>query len=131
MYTKQQRYTMSSNKFTGRKMRADELSIHIYSEADEGRVLLNDEDTVLAPILKKFVDNDIQRLIMGFIGEVNAPITCDEDDRYEDHDHDEDHYEDHYDDDFVIDEKERIQERYEAQIQRYETQIQRYEPYEW
>lgn len=122
---------MSSKKFTGRKMRADELSIHIYSEADEGRVLLNDEDTVLAPILKKFVDNDIQRLIMGFIGEVNAPITCDEDDRYEDHDHDEDHYEDHYDDDFVIDEKERIQERYEAQIQRYETQIQRYEPYEW
>jgi hypothetical protein len=124
---------MSSKKFTGRKMRADELSIHIYSEADEGRVLLNDEDTVLAPILKKFVDNDIQRLIMGFIGEVNAPITCDEDedDRYEDHDHDEDHYEDHYDDDFVIDEKERIQERYEAQIQRYEAQIQRYEPYEW
>ena len=127
---------MSSKKFTGRKMRADELSIHIYSEADEGRVLLNDEDTVLAPILKKFVDNDIQRLIMGFIGEVNAPITCDHDD-HDDHD-DYDHGEENYDDDFVIDEKERIQERYEAQIQRYEAQTQRYEAqtqryevYEW
>jgi hypothetical protein len=128
---------MSSKKFTGRKMRADELSIHIYSEADEGRVLLNDEDTVLAPILKKFVDNDIQRLIMGFIGEVNAPITCDHDD-HDDYDYDYDHGEENYDDDFVIDEKERIQERYEAQIQRYEAQIQRYEAqtqryevYEW
>ena len=118
---------MSSKKFTGRKMRADELSIHIYSEADEGRVLLNDEDTVLAPILKKFVDNDIQRLIMGFIGEVNAPITCD----YDDHDDDHDDEEENYDDDFVIDEKERIQERYEAQIQRYDSQTQRYEVYEW
>jgi len=124
---------MSSKKFTGRKMRADELSIHIYSEADEGRVLLNDEDTVLAPILKKFVDNDIQRLIMGFIGEVNAPITCDHD--HDDYDDDE---EENYDDDFVIDEKERIQERYEAQIQRYDSQTQRYdsqtqryEVYEW
>ena len=126
MYTKQQRYTMSSNKFTGRKMRADELSIHIYSEADEGRVLLNDEDTVLAPILKKFVDNDIQHLIMGFIGEVNVPITCEHDDE-----HDDDHTDESYDDDFVIDQKERIQERYEAQIQRYEAQIQRYEQYEW
>lgn len=114
---------MSSKKFTGRKMRADELSIHIYSEADEGRVLLNDEDTVLAPILKKFVDNDIQRLIMGFIGEVNAPITCDYDDR--------DDEEENYDDDFVIDEKERIQERYEAQTERYEAQTERYEVYEW
>jgi hypothetical protein len=119
-------------------MRADELSIHIYSEADEGRVLLNDEDTVLAPILKKFVDNDIQRLIMGFIGEVNAPITCDHDDDHDDYDHDYDHEEENYDDDFVIDEKERIQERYEAQIQRYEaqtqrydSQTQRYEVYEW
>jgi len=129
---------MSSKKFTGRKMRADELSIHIYSEADEGRVLLNDEDTVLAPILKKFVDNDIQRLIMGFIGEVNAPITCDHDDYDYDYDYDHDHEEENYDDDFVIDEKERIQERYEAQIQRYEaqtqrydSQTQRYEVYEW
>ena len=123
---------MSSKKFTGRKMRADELSIHIYSEADEGRVLLNDEDTVLAPILKKFVDNDIQRLIMGFIGEVNAPITCDHDDYDDDHDdYDHDHGEENYDDDFVIDEKERIQERYEAQIQRYDSQTQRYEVYEW
>ena len=126
---------MSSKKFTGRKMRADELSIHIYSEADEGRVLLNDKDTVLAPILKKFVDNDIQRLIMGFIGEVNAPITCDHDDH---DDYDYDHGEENYDDDFVIDEKERIQERYEAQTeryqaqtQRYEAQTERYEVYEW
>jgi hypothetical protein len=119
---------MSSKKFTGRKMLSGEISIHIYSESDEGRVLLNDDDTVLAPILKKFVDNDIQLLIMGFLGEVKTPITCDHEDDYDGEGYDGEGYDgEGYDGDFIIDEKERIQDRYEAQIQRYE----RYSYYEW
>mgnify|MGYP001311419049 CR=1 FL=1 len=113
---------MPTKKFTGRKLRAEELLIHISGECDEDRILLNDKDSAIAPILKQFVDNDIQLLIMGFIGEESVPVICDEEDIDVD-----DYEEDDYEEDFVIDEQEREEEKYQHfQEQEYKSQIWEY-----
>jgi len=106
-----------------RKVRAEELLIHISGEYDEERILLNDNDSPIAPIIKQFVDNDIQLLIMEYIGEEPVPVFWDEE---------EDDYDDDYEDDFVIDEKERTEERYQRyQTEKYMYDNERYEYYEY
>ena len=119
---------MPTKKFTGRKLGAEELLIHISGECDEDRILLNDKDSAIAPILKQFVDNDIQLLIMGFIGEESVPVICDEEetDDYNDGCYTEDDYED----DFVIDEQEREEEKYQH-FKEQEYKSERCEYYEW
>ncbi len=115
---------MPTKKFTGRKVGAEELLIHISGECDEERILFNDKDSAIAPILKQFVDNDIQLLIMGFIGEESVPVICEEEkgDDYNE-------YEDEYEDDFIIDEQEREEEKY----QHYQEKVLYHtcEYYEW
>ena len=115
---------MPTKKFTGRKVGAEELLIHISGECDEGRILFNDKDSPIAPILKQFVDNDIQLLIMGFIGEEYVPVICEEDtaDDYNE-------YEDEYEDDFIIDEQEREEDKYQHYQE--EVMYERREYYEW
>ena len=116
---------MPTKKFTGRKLGAEELLIHISGECDEDRILLNDKDSAIAPILKQFVDNDIQLLIMGFIGEESVPVICDEEDIDVD-----DYEEDDYEEDFVIDEQEREEEKYQH-FKEQEYKSERCEYYEW
>tara|TARA_B000000475_G_scaffold143943_1_gene115853 strand:- start:150 stop:497 length:348 start_codon:yes stop_codon:yes gene_type:complete len=115
---------MPTKKFTGRKVGAEELLIHISGECDEGRILFNDKDSAIAPILKQFVDNDIQLLIMGFIGEESVPVICEEEaaDDYNE-------YEDEYEDDFIIDEQEREEDKYQHYQE--EVMYERREYYEW
>ena len=115
---------MPTKKFTGRKVGAKELLIHISGECDEGRILFNDKDSPIAPILKQFVNNDIQLLIMGFIGEESVPVICDEE---ETDDYNDDCY---TEDDFVIDEQEREDEKYQH-YQEQEYKSERCEYYEW
>ncbi|MBE29477.1 hypothetical protein CL646_05375 [bacterium] len=115
---------MPTKKFTGRKVGAEELLIHISGECDEGRILFNDKDSAIAPILKQFVENDIQLLIMGFIGEESVPVFCEEEagDDYNE-------YEDEYEDDFIIDEQEREDDKYQHYQE--EVMYERREYYEW
>ena len=115
---------MATKKFTGRKVGVEELLIHISGECDEGRILFNDKDSAIAPILKQFVDNDIQLLIMGFIGEESVPVICEEEvaDDYNE-------YEDEYEDDFIIDEQEREEDEYQHYQE--EVMYERREYCEW
>lgn len=109
---------MPIKKFSGRKLQKEEIFIHISGDYDKGRILLNDQDTPIAPIVGKFISNDIQMMIMEYIGEKTAINTSTDDDY--------DHYDEEglYDeDDFIIDQEEREQERYEAMLERKEQYV--------
>ena len=109
---------MPTKKFSGRKLQKEEIFIHISGDYDKDRVLLNDQDTPIAPIVGRLINNDIQMMIMEYIGEKSVINTPTYDD-YDDYD-DECLYDE---DDFIIDEEEREQERYEAMIERREYYV--------
>jgi len=107
---------MSTKKFSGRKLQAEDIFIHISGDYDKGRILLNDQDTPIATIFNNIISNDIQFIIMEYLGEKPAISFTDESDDYEE--------EGMYDeDDFIIDEEEREQERYEAMMLRREHYV--------
>ena len=83
-------------KFNGRKLELSEVSIHISRKYDEEREIYCSDDCILAHYLKKYVDNDIQEHILGFIGENNVKYEEDYDDEIE-------MYEYNDENDFVID----------------------------
>ena len=106
---------MPTKKFSGRKLQKEEIFIHISGDYDKDRVLLNDQDTPIAPIVGRLINNDIQMMIMEYIGEKSVINTS----TYDDYD-DEGLYDE---DDFIIDEEEREQERYEAMLERKEQYV--------
>lgn len=107
---------MPIKKFSGRKLQAEDIFIHISGDYDKGRILLNDQDTPIATIFNNIISNDIQFIIMEYLGEKPAISFTDESDDYEE--------EGMYDeDDFIIDEEEREQERYEAMMLRREHYV--------
>ena len=106
---------MPTKKFSGRKLQKEEIFIHISGVYDKDRVLLNDQDTPIAPIVGRLINNDIQMMIMEYIGEKSVINTS----TYDDYD-DEGLYDE---DDFIIDEEEREQERYEAMLERKEQYV--------
>lgn len=107
---------MPTKKFSGRKLQAEDIFIHISGDYDKGRILLNDQDTPIATIFNNIISNDIQYIIMEYLGEKPAVLFTDEPDDYEE--------EGMYDeDDFIIDEEEREQERYEAMMLRREYYV--------
>lgn len=107
---------MPTKKFSGRKLQAEDIFIHISGDYDKGRILLNDQDTPIATIFNNIISNDIQYIIMEYLGEKSAVSFTDEPDDYEE--------EGMYDeDDFIIDEEEREQERYEAMMLRREHYV--------
>lgn len=108
---------MPTKKFSGRKLQAEDIFIHISGDYDKGRILLNDQDTPIATIFNNIISNDIQYIIMEYIGEKPPISFTDESDDYEEE-------EGMYDeDDFIIDEEEREQERYEAMLERKEHYV--------
>ena len=107
---------MPIKKFSGRKLQAEDIFIHISGDYDKGRILLNDQDTPIATIFNNIISNDIQHIIMEYLGEKPTISFTDDYDDYEE--------EGMYDeDDFVIDEEEREQERYEAMLERKEHYV--------
>lgn len=107
---------MPTKKFSGRKLQAEDIFIHISGDYDKGRILLNDQDTPIATIFNNIISNDIQYIIMEYLGEKPAVSFTDEPDDYEE--------EGMYDeDDFIIDEEEREQERYKAMMLRREYYV--------
>jgi len=77
---------------------------------------------VLAPFLKQFLNNDVQELVLSFLGNIDVKFYEEDDNQIineGDYDYDfesgmaYDVYEHLYEEDFVIDEKERMKEQME------------------
>ena len=100
----------TKKKFVGSKMDAGKYFEKL-GRCDEDREVYTCEDSELAPFLKKFMNNDIQLNILSFLKPKEEKIYEEDDNEYISHDK----YDIYYDD-FIIDEKERIQE----QMERYE-----------
>ena len=75
---------------------------------DEDREVYTCEDSVLAPFLKKILNNDIQLNILSFLKPKEEKLYEEDDNEYIS--------DDMYEEDFIIDEEERIKE----QMERYE-----------
>ena len=101
---------MPTKKFVGRKIDASEIFGKL-GKCDEDREVYTDEDSVLAPFLKRFFNNDVQLNILSFLKLKEEKIYEEDDNEYISNDKFDMYY-----DDFIIDEEERIQE----QMERYE-----------
>lgn len=101
---------MPTKKFMGRKIDASQLFTKL-GKCDEDREVYTDEDSILAPFLKKFLNNDIQINILSFLKPKEEKIYEEDDNEYISDDKFDMYY-----DDFIIDEQERIQE----EMERYE-----------
>ena len=89
---------MTKKKFSGRKMEATKLGLHIAGNHDEEREIYSSDDCMLAHYLKKHLNNDIQEEILSYIGEANVKYEEEYDDEIE-------MYECDFHDDFVADEQ--------------------------
>ena len=98
---------MSKKKFVGRKMNAGKYFEKL-GRCDEDREVYTDEDSILAPFLKKFLNNDVQLNILSFLKPNEEKIYEEDDNEYIS----DDRYDMYYDD-FIIDEEEIIQEQME------------------
>ena len=101
---------MPTKKFVGRKINAGKFFKKL-GRCDEDREVYTYEDSVLAPFLKNFLNNDVQLNILSFLKPKEEKLYEEDDNEYIS----DDKYDMYYDD-FIIDEEERIQE----QMERYE-----------
>ena len=101
---------MPKKKFMGRKIDASQLFAKL-GKCDEDREVYTHEDSVLAPFLKRFFNNDVQLNILSFLKIKEEKIYEEDDNEYITDDNFDMYY-----DDFVIDEEEIIKE----QMERYE-----------
>ena len=104
---KKQRFkiNMTKKKFSGRKMEATNLGLHVAGNHDEEREIYSGEDCVLAHYLKNHLNNDIQEQILSYIQETDVKYEQDYDDEIE-------MYECEFYDDFVLSEREIIVNEY-------------------
>ena len=92
----------NKKKFSGRKMKAGEVYIHISSKYDEFRELYNKDDSVLAQYLNKHINNELQTKILSYLNEEHIKPFV-ENNSYNE-------INTTFDDDFIIDEYEKIEE---------------------
>lgn len=93
---------VKQKKFSGRKMKAGEVYIHISSTYDEFRELYNKDDSVLAQYLNNHINNELQTKILSYLNEEHIKPFV-ENNSYNE-------INTTFDDDFIIDEYERIEE---------------------
>jgi hypothetical protein len=110
---------MPVKKFAGRKINAGDLFNNL-GRTDEDLEVYTCDDCVLAPFLKKFLNNDVQELVLSFLGNIDVTFYEEDDnqiinecDYYFESCMGYDVYEYLYGDDFVIDENERMKEQME------------------
>lgn len=110
---------MPAKKFAGRKINAGDLFNNL-GRTDEDLEVYTCDDCVLAPFLKKFLNNDVQELVLSFLGNIDVKFYEEDDNELineGDYDFESgmgyDVYEYLYEDDFIIDEEERIKEQME------------------
>ena len=106
---------MPAKKFAGRKINAGDLFNNL-GRTDEDLEVYTCDDCVLAPFLKKFLNNDVQEHVLSFLGNIDVKFYEEDDNQISnecDYDLDYDVYEHLYEEDFVIDENERMKEQME------------------
>ena len=110
---------MPAKKFAGRKINAGDLFNNL-GRTDEDLEVYTCDDCVLAPFLKKILNNDVQELVLSFLGNIDVKFYEEDDNEIinEGDYHFEcgmgyDNYEYLYEEDFIIDEEERIKEQME------------------
>ena len=114
---------MPAKKFAGRKINAGDLFNNL-GRADEDLEVYTCDDCVLAPFLKKFLNNDVQELVLSFLGNIDVKFYEEDDNQISNEcDYDLDYnfeccvgydvYDHLYEEDFVIDENERMKEQME------------------
>tara|TARA_B100000945_G_scaffold212143_1_gene170882 strand:+ start:470 stop:742 length:273 start_codon:yes stop_codon:yes gene_type:complete len=90
---------MSKKKFVGRKIYAGKFFEKL-GRCDEDREVYTDEDSILAPFLKKNLNNDVQLNILSFLKPKEEKIYEEDDNEYIL----DDKYDIYYED-FIIDEE--------------------------
>ena len=113
---KKQRFkiNMTKKKFSGRRMEAKNLGLHVAGNNDEEREIYSGEDCMLAHYLKKHFNNDIQEQILSYIGEHNVKYEEDYDDEIE-------MYKCELYDDFVLNEQEIMVDEYKNNYYEFEN----------
>ena len=110
---------MPAKKFAGRKINAGDLFNNL-GRTDEDLEVYTCDDCVMAPFLKQFLNNDVQEVVLSFLGNIDVKFYEEDDNQIiNEGDYDfecgmaYDVYEHLYEEDFVIDERERMKEQME------------------
>ena len=114
---------MPAKKFAGRKINAGDLFNNL-GRTDEDLEVYTCDDCVLAPFLKQFLNNDVQEVVLSFLGNIDVKFYEEDDNQISNEcDYDLEYnfeccvgydvYEHLYEGDFVMDENERMKEQME------------------